>query len=225
MTENDMEVVSNLSFWDKLSGNQKEVLVNNTYVVRYEKGDTVYSADHECIGVLLLKQGELRTYILSEEGKEITLFFTGVGEICILSASCMLKSITFDIHIEAEKDTQVLMINPSMFSKLMEDNPYVELFSLRNATEKFSDIMWALEQILFLSLDKRLAIFLMDENVKLESNTIPYTHGQIAKYVGTAREVITRMLKYFSKEGIVLLNRGSVEIIDKNRLSEIININ
>lgn len=210
-----------LTFWDMLTVQQRELLIRNTAAASYSKGETIYSAEHEFVGILILQHGEIRTYILSEEGREVTLFRLGAGEICVLSASCILKSITFDVHIEAEQDSEILVLNSAVFSRLMEDNIHAELFALRLAAEKFSEVMWAMEQILFLNFDARLSIFLLDETAKTGENTLQLTHEQIARYIGSAREVVTRMLHYFVDEGAVALTRGRVTVLDKKYLQAI----
>ena len=139
-----------------------------------------------------------------------------------MTASCILSSIHFDVHVDAEKDSEVLVINAPTFSKLCKENVYIENFSLRLATERFSDVMWAMEQILFMSFDRRLAIFLLDETGKTGTDTLTLTHEQIAKYMGSAREVVSRMLKYFAKEGMVEISRGCIRILDRKKLKELI---
>lgn len=221
MDENLKYLKKQLDFWDKLSVEQQGLLNNNTVMLSYSKGETIYSPERECVGVLIIKSGEIRTYILSEEGKEVTLFRSSVGDICILSASCILQNITFDVFIEAVENTEVLLINSMTFSQLISQNIHVELFSLKITADRFSDVMWAMEQILFLSFDARLAVFLIDESAKKGSLILNLTHEQIAKYIGSAREVVTRMLKYFSREGIVELKRGSIIILNKEKLKVI----
>lgn len=211
-----------LPFWEKLSSDEETLITSNTKTVLYRTGETVYSAANECVGVLLIKSGELRVYIISEEGKEITLYRLNQGEVCILSASCLLSNITFDVFIDAEKYTEVLLINSIIFAQLQNRNLYVENFALRVAVDRFSDVMWAMEQILFMSFDRRLAVFLLDETAKTGMDRLALTHEQIAKYMGSAREVVSRMLKYFAGEGIVEVYRGGVSIIDKQRLRRLI---
>lgn len=211
-----------LGFWDNLTQNQKNVLTQNVISVTYKSGEIVYNGDNECIGILIVKSGELRTYLLSQDGKEITLYRLCAGDICILSASCLLKNITFDVHIECEHESEVLLLNASIFSKLQNENVYVENFALKTAVGKFSDVMWAMEQILFTSFDHRLASFLFDESNKTNSLTIKLTHEQIAKYIGSAREVVSRMLKHFELDGLVSLSRGGLTILDKEKLRKMI---
>lgn len=223
MTEQNRKYLEErLTFWDEITKEEQEILIQNTSVVRYTQGQNIYDAQQECVGVLLIKSGELRTYILSEEGKEVTLYRLGDGDVCILSASCILKNITFDVHVDAEKDSEVLLINSSVFSSLSQRNIYVEAFSLRLTADRFSDVMWAMEQILFMSFDRRLAIFLLDETAKNGIDTLSLTHEQIARYVGSAREVVSRMLKYFAKEGMVEISRGSIKIVDRQKLKKLL---
>ncbi|MGE5677971.1 MAG: Crp/Fnr family transcriptional regulator, partial [Pseudomonadota bacterium] len=183
-------VSSHLDFWDKLSASELKLLEDSITKVSYDKGVNIHSTESECVGVLLIKSGGFRVYILSEDGREVTLYRLYPGEICILSASCILNSITFDVHIDAEADTEAYLINIGAFSRLSKQNIYVENFAYRNTIEKFSDVMWAMEQILFMSFDKRLAIFLLDEITKTNSTELHITQEQIAKYIGSAREVV-----------------------------------
>ena len=168
-----------------------------------------------------MKSGELRTYIMSEDGREITLYRLSEGSVCIMSASCVLHNITFDVFVDAECDTDVLLIHSAFFAKLLEQNVYAENFSLKKAGDMFSEVMWTMEQILFMRFDKRLAIFLLDEASRTGSDTLALTHEQIAKYMGSVREVVSRMLKYFEKEGLVRLSRGAVEVIQKAKLRDL----
>lgn len=215
-------IKSRLDFWDKLSESEINLLESNIVNVSYNKGFNLHSTDSECLGVLLIKNGGLRVYILSEDGREITLYRLSPGDVCVLSASCIINSITFDVHIDAESDTDAYLINIGTFSKLSNQNVYVENFAYKNTNERFSDDMWAMEQILFMTFDKRLAIFLLDEITKTNSNELHLTQEQIAKYIGSAREVVSRMLKVFQTNGILEQSRGSINIIDKEKLRELI---
>jgi CRP/FNR family transcriptional regulator, anaerobic regulatory protein len=211
-----------LTFWSKLTEAHKNLLLSNVSLVHYTKGSKIHSGDNDCIGILIIKKGELRIYILSEEGKEITLYRLRDGDVCVLSASCIIQNITFDVHIDAETDSDVLLIDAGLYRQICNQNIYAENFTDKLVIDSFSEVMWAMEQILFMSFDKRLAIFLSDEINRSQSDMVEMTHEQIARYVGSAREVVSRMLKYFAQEGIVELSRGGVRIKDKKKLREII---
>lgn len=206
-----------LPFWERLSDDEKSRLKKSCSLLNFSAGAQVHSGDADCFGVLLLKEGNLRTYMLSEEGREITLFRIEEGDACALSASCILDAITFDVHISALTDAQVIQINNSIFQEMADNNVYIENFIYKTAVDRFSDVMWVMEQVLFMSMDKRLAIFLLDAGP-----VIPLTHQDIAANLGSAREVVSRMLKYFSDEGLVALSRGKVTVIDRPGLMKII---
>lgn len=219
--ENRFILKKSLSFWDKLTPVEQTYIEEHTHTMMYDCGENIHRGDNNCLGMIIVKSGCIRSYMLSDKGKDITLYRLYPGEICILSASCILQNITFDIHVDAEETSELLVINSTIFSQLMQQNMLIENFSYKTAVEKFSDVMWAMEQILFMSFDKRLAIFLLDESIKRKSNTIPLTHEQIAKYVGSAREVVSRMLKYFVSEGIIELYRGGIHILDISKLKKL----
>lgn len=204
-------------FWNEISEREKDFICNHSTDVVYKKGTTIHDST-ECSGVIFVQSGCLRVYMMSDEGKDITLYRLYKGDMCMLSASCVLSSITFDVLIDAEEDSECYVINGPAFMKISNDNPKVKIFSLETAVSRFSDVMWVMQQILFMSMDKRLAIFLLDESSRTGSDFIALTHEQIARYIGSAREVVSRMLKYFVNEDIVKSSRKGITIIDKQRL-------
>lgn len=208
-------------FWEKLSENDKEKLYRFSYPVKYSSGTVIHGGGSECTGAIIVKNGCIRVYIMSDEGREITLYRLYSGDVCMLSASCVLKSITFDVLVDAAQDSDCVIVNGKAFSEVSDQNIYVKNYALETAVSRFSDVMWIMQQILFMSLDKRLAIFLWDEMQKTESDKIHLTHEQIAKYMGSAREAVSRMLKYFANEGIVTLSRNGVQIIDRKKLRKL----
>ena len=207
----------NFPFWDKLSRAEKETFVNSSQYISFRKGTNIHNGN-ECTGIILIRTGSLRLYILSDEGKEITLYRLFPGEMCMLSASCVLNNITFDVFVDAEENSECIIVGGCAYAALSERCDAAKIFALETALARFSDVMWVMQQILFMSMDKRLAIFLLDEISKVGGDTVHLTHEQIAKYMGSAREVVTRMLKYFSSEGIVELSRGGIKITDIKKL-------
>lgn len=208
-------------FWEKISDRDRQYICQNSYEVTYPKGKNIHDGG-ECSGVILVRSGSLRLYMMSEEGKDITLYRLHKGDLCMLSASCVLEAVTFDVFVDAENDSECCVVSGPAFAAVSERNPDIRIFALETAVARFSDVMWVMQQILFMSMDKRLAIFLSDESARTGSDTIALTHGQIALYMGSAREVVSRMLKYFAGEGIVEVSRGGVKILDKKRLRRLI---
>lgn len=205
-------------FWKYLSDGDRELLCRFSSEAKYGKGENIHGGGSECTGAIVVKSGCVRAYILSEEGREITLYRLYPGDICMLSASCVLKSITFDVFVDAEEESECFILNGKTFAEISDRNIYVKNFALETAVSRFSDVMWVMQQILFMSFDKRLAIFLLDEMSKTGEDTIKLTHEQLARYIGSAREVVSRMLKYFKTEGIIDYSRSGIKILDKKRL-------
>ena len=210
-------LAAHFPFWGELSSEDRETLCRSTAQVRFAGGTTLHDGSR-CTGVILVQSGCLRIYMLSEEGREITLYRLTAGEVCILSASCALQSITFDVLVDAEEDSVCLVVGGCAFSALAERLTAVKLYALEETVSRFSDVMWVMQQILFMSMDRRLAIFLLDEAAKTGDNRIRLTHEQIARYMGSAREVVSRMLRYFAAEGLVEAGRGGVTLLDRARL-------
>lgn len=211
-----------LPFWNTLDQKQQDILIDGTAEITFEKGQLVHSPSEQCVGMLLVERGQVRTYLLSEGGREVTLFRLGAGDTCILSASCVLSSITFDVFIDAQEDTTARLISSQALEKVQKASLAAENFCLQLTAERFSDVMWAMEQILFMRFDARLAVFLLDETAKTGAENLTITHEQIARFIGSAREVVSRMLKYFETEGMVRLHRGGIEIVDKAALREVV---
>ena len=204
--------------WDKLTEAQQERLKNAVTPFEGKKGTVLHNGDIDCIGLLLIKSGQLRVFVLSDEGREITLYRLFDMDICLFSASCVMPNIQFNIVVEAEKDTQMWILPPCLYKELMQESAAVANYSNQLISSRFSDVMWLMEQIMWKSFDKRLADFLLEESVLEDSTVLKITHEKIANHMGTAREVVTRMLRYFQSEGMVKLTRGTIEIIDEKAL-------
>ena len=210
------------SFWSNLSDDDKQQLLSSSQNITFEKGKNIHDGN-ECTGIIMIKTGCLRAYMLSDDGKEITLYRLFPGDICIFSASCVLKTVTFDVLIDAEELSECVVVGGCAYEDLAARVPEVKIFALEAALSGFSEIMWVMQQILFMSMDKRLAVFLLDEISKSGTDTVKLTHEQIAKYMGSAREVVSRMLKYFVTEGIVSVTRSEgIKVLDKAKLRSII---
>ncbi|WP_300356703.1 Crp/Fnr family transcriptional regulator [Fusobacterium sp.] len=208
-------------FWDKISEEEQKIILDSSSLQKFSAEENIHDST-ECTGILVVKSGLIRVYMLSSTGKEITLYKLNPYEVCALSASCILSNINFDIFVDAEKDSEVYLINPYKYKELKDKNIYIESFTNSVINQSFSDAMWIMEQILFMSFDKRLAIFLLEQSISSKSDVLTLTHDYIAKNMGTAREVVSRMLKYFQTEGIVSLSRGTVTIIDKSKLKKLL---
>lgn len=204
--------------WEKLNTTQKNRLLGSLMTRQIKKGTIIQNGSMDCTGLLLVKSGQLRAYILSDEGREITMYRLFDMDICLFSASCMIRSIQFEITIEAEKNTELWIIPAKIYKSIMEESAPVANYTNELMAARFSEVMWLIEQIMWKSLDKRVAAFLLEEVSIEENHVLKITHETIAKHLGSHREVITRMLRYFQNEGMVKLSRGTVTILDVKKL-------
>lgn len=216
-----MNISDFFPFWEELTPYQQELLISFAVKRTVKKGIVIHNGSSDCLGLLLVSSGQLRAYILSQEGREITIYRLFDRDTCMFSASCMLRNLQFDITIEAEKDSELWIIPPDIFKKLMDESLPVSNFVNQVIAGRFSEVMWLMEQVLWKSFDKRLAAFLMEESNIEESDIIKITHEKIANHLGTAREVVTRMLRYFQNEQLIRLSRGTIEIIDHKRIQNL----
>ena len=207
-----------LAFWGRMTEEQRERLARHVRRAEYQEGQIVRSADSECAGVLLVESGVFRMALCSDDGREATVYRLRPGDVCVLSASCMISAISFDVQIQAETGGVLEMVSPGIFSQLMEENIYVVNFVYKSATERFSDVVRAVEQLLFMTLEQRLVTFLLDESAQEHSDELHFTQEQIAVAIGSAREVVTRGLKKLAGEGLIQLFRGGVKIADRKGL-------
>ena len=207
-----MEFSEFLPVWDRLTEDQRELLESRLISRTMKKGERISAGAPNCMGLLLIRSGQLRASILSEEGREITIYRLFDRDLCLFSAACMLRSIQFEITISAEKDTALWVIPADVYQKVMEESAALANFTNEVMGTRFSEVMWLMEQILWKSFDKRLAGFLLEEMAIEGTKQLKITHEAIGNHLGNAREVVTRMLRYFQNEGLVLLSRGTVEI-------------
>lgn len=217
-----MEFESYFPIWKQLTNTQQEKLRKHMTERFVKKGTVIHSSSAECTGLLMVKQGQLRAYMISEDGREITLYRLFDRDLCLFSASCMIRSIQFDITIESEKDTVLWVIPTEIYRQIISESAAAANFTNEVMASRFSEVMWLMDQILWKRFDSRLAEFLLKEASIEGTNTLRITHETIGKHLGNPREVVTRMLKYFSEEGLVKLSRGTVELCDVKGLQKLI---
>lgn len=211
------ELAKGLPFWASLTEYERHTVQSSVVRRRFPAGSYLHGNSGEgesCFGMMLILSGEVRAFILSEEGREITLFRLGAGESCVLSASCVITQIRFDTLITVSQDADILVLPASVFSVLTEQNIYVRCFLYEMTAERFSQVMWVLQDILFSRFDTRLAGFLLRRYKESGEREIRMTQKEIAENVNSAREVVARMLKQFAADGMVENRRGVIVLKD-----------
>ncbi len=212
----EFELSKILPFYNKLRTSDKLAL-DRVMRRKIDKGSLL----PRCSGVLCVLSGRLRVYIVNENGKEITLYRLFAGEVCVLSGSCGIRNISFEVHVKAEVDTTLMTISSKIYHSLEERYPEVTTFTNSVMAARLSDVMWTLEQVAFSSMDRRVASYLIEQRAITQCDDLSITHDEIARDLGTAREVVSRMLKYFQNEGWIIQGRGKVSIKDYSALYDI----
>ena len=210
-----------LPFWNLLTDKEKEILKDNTIERTYTKGSTVFDNSSSCLGLLNVISGQVRAYLVSEEGKEVTIFKLEDNDLCVLSASCIIKQITFDTQLVANEDTKVLIVPSNIIEDLAYMNIELRCYLYEKALARFSDVMWNMQELLFKGLDSRVANYLINQYERTDSTVIKVTHEEIANDINSAREAVTRILKLFVQDGLIKLQKGSIELVDVDALYDI----
>ena len=216
-----MTVQDFFPMWDRLEPDQQARLLSSARPRTVTRGTVLHSGDADCAGLLLVRSGQLRAYIRSDEGREITIYRLFDRDLCLFSASCILRSIQFAVTIQAERDTDLWVLPAEVYQELMAASAPLANYTNELMASRFSEVMWLMEQVMWKSLDKRVAAFLLEEASIEGSSVLKITHEAIANHLGTHREVITRMLRYFQSEGMVRLSRGMVRLLDEDRLRQL----
>ena len=210
-----------LPFWNLLTDKEKEILKDNTIERTYTKGSIVFDNSSSCLGLLNVISGQVRAYLVSDEGKEVTIFKLEDNDLCVLSASCIIKQITFDTQLVANEDTKVLIVPSNIIEDLAYMNIELRCYLYEKALARFSDVMWNMQELLFKGLDSRVANYLINQYERTDSTIIKVTHEEIANDINSAREAVTRILKLFVQDGLIKLQKGSIELIDVDALYDI----
>lgn len=194
--------------------------MQNIIIRHMDKGtETTYDGDR-CMGIEIVHSGQMKIFLTSPNGGQITLYRLVDGDICIFSAMSMLRNVQFNVTTQFEKDTELYIIPKSVYERISEDSPAVKDFTLELVAAKFSDVLWIMNQLVFSGMGARLANVIIEHCELENAYKLTITHDEIAKDLGTAREVVTRLLKQFQLDGLVKLSRGEIEVLDMPRLMD-----
>lgn len=207
-----------LHFFKDLSLDEVNFLVDSSNIIDYEKGELIKSKDRICTGVVIVLNGVVRSFISSHSGREVTLFRLFKYDVCMLSSACDYKNLQYDINVEAEEDSTVIIIESKLFKRLSDTNRDVQKYMFELVQNRLSDVLSLLEQVIFFSIESRIAGHLLDLYYTRGSDFLDITHEKIANNLGTAREVVSRNLKKLEKEKIVEIGRGYIMILDIDKL-------
>lgn len=218
---NNLELQEIFPFWEKLTTKEQEELQQSIVETTCPKGMLLHYGGRECAGVQIIRSGQARVFVTSLHGGEITLFRLVEGDVSILSAACMMKGMDIELDMELEADSVICTIPKSVYKKIHDENTAVKDYTLEMISEKFSDVMWLFNQYVFSNVASRLAGAILEHRALAGTDTLTITHDALSRDLGTAREVVTRLLKQFQLDGMVKLTRGKIEVLDAGKLAKI----
>lgn len=208
----------NLPFFKSLSKEEKSMICNASHIQEYKLGELIYSKDKSCTGIVLVIKGQLRSFMSSLSGREITLFKLFQNDMCILSSSCVYQNLSYDINLQANENSSLIIIDGNVFKEISNKNLIVQKFMTELTQSKLSEVLWVLEQVVFFNLEHRISDYLINQYYLKNSLKIYITHEAIANDLGSSREVISRMLKRFERDNLIDMGRGYIKIIDIEKL-------
>ena len=203
-----------LPFWGALSAHERETMQSCAQIRSYQKGELIYSKEQECLGLIRVLSGAVRTFMLSDEGREVRLYRVDETDTDVLSASCVMNQITFETQMVADSDCTLLIVPAVCLKTFKENNLHVRCFLFEKLGERFSDVMLNMQAILFTRLDRRIAEALLSRG----GTTVRVTHEQLAGEINSTREAVSRILKDMERQSLIRLGRGQITLSDPDAL-------
>ena len=182
------------------------------------KGTVLFRDGDRCQGYVFVMHGSIRVQKMDPEGREIVLYRVEDGQTCMLTTSCLLAGRSYPAEGITEEATELVLLPAERFDALLAD-PDFRRFALAMISDRIAELMALVEDVAFGRMDVRLARRLLE--LDDGTHSLQLTHQQLATELGTAREVISRILKDFERRGSVALKRGRVELSDLNGLGQL----
>ena len=216
------QILPKIPFWANLLPDEKAIVSQRAITKRFSKDQLMSSNSSSCLGIIFILSGGIRVSLISDEGREITLYRAHANEFCVSTAFCVIQQLTFEAIVTAEEDTTVLVIPSSVCARLMDSNIHVRAFIFENSTKRYSQTIWSIQQMLFKRFDQRLASYFVSTYKSSGSVEVKKTQEEIARDVNSAREVVARMLKEFAAKGLVEIKRGKILLRNIEGLKELL---
>jgi len=205
----------------KLNAAEESLFRRHMRHIRYRDNKLLMAGDALCDEVLILLSGAVRVFKVSEEGREVTLYRLGIGDTCLMTVSCLAGLEGLDANVEIEAGTEVVSIPGGVFQAMLDQNPTLHRHLMQKAFLRLNQVLRVVELVTFSPMRVRIALYLREARVRQGTTKLRLTQEQIALEVGTAREVVSRVLGEFADEGLVSLSRGTIQLLDEKLLKNI----
>jgi len=213
--QNKLEILGLFPFFQDLSDTFKQQLIRQSEYACLPAGASYFEEGHSCSQIALVGDGDIRVFKRSESGREITLYHVEKGETCILTASCVLAQSAYPATAVVDRDAHAVVFPAGVFRDWVARNETIRQFVFSSLAIRMEGVLSLIEELTFRKLDERLAEFLKEKlKTSDQDRRIIMTHEEIAVELGSAREVISRLLKDFERRGLIIQNRGEITVLD-----------
>lgn len=195
-------------------------LISNGQQKTFAAGTILMDSGQYIKNTMIILKGRVKVYRQDEEGQDYFLYFLEAGQACALSMICAIRQETSGLMAIADEETEVLIVSLSVMDDLMLHHRSWYQFVLHSYRQRFEEVLEALDQVAFKSMDERLVFYLKKQQNSLKSKLINHTHEEIARDLGSSRVVISRLLKALENKGHVKLHRNQIEIVQLNLLMQ-----
>lgn len=222
-----MTLAQLLPFWPQLSPQQQQQLARAAVLREAKAGTVLHRTEDDCLGMIAVADGQLRAYLSSEQGREITLFRLLPRDICLFSASCAIPGLENHVIISVQQDAAFWVVAPAVYRELVQTSAAAAAYINGIMASRLSDMMWLVDQLFSRSMDARVAVLLLEESALQQTDAVRVTHDGLARHLGTVREVVTRVLHYLKAEGLIALSGGgrgasTITLLDRPGLEKLL---
>ncbi|MCA9741665.1 MAG: Crp/Fnr family transcriptional regulator [Deferribacteres bacterium] len=221
---NKSEILAQFSFFNELPSRWQQLVGEKAASASLPAGAFYFHEGDACTHIALVGKGDIRVYKGSESGREITLYHVRTGSTCILTASCVLAGMSYPASARVEAAAEAVLFPASDFRQWITESAEIRQFVFETLARRMADVMALIDEITFRKMDARLATFLQQRfaNDGRPLTTLHFTHEQIAIELGSAREVISRLLKEFERLGAISITRGRIKLNDSKALERLV---
>lgn len=217
--ENIKNPLRKSAFLSLLTNDDLDEMLKVGKVAYFKKNDVILKENTYLRSLPIILKGIVRVFVVNqEEGKrEVLLYYMKEGETCSSSIASGIFNDKIDIRVEAETDCEILFLPLAHFTQLLQKYPDLFELLLQNYLQIFKKIVRTVSALAFQPLDKKLYQLLLAKSSLRESNIVDTTHEELARELGSSREVITRLLKELEKENLITTERGKIQLINFNK--------
>lgn len=215
-----VEQLSWLNYFPRLSGLNSpawEKMLSASTFITLKEGDMVFKAGEACMNYLFVISGVVRVQKTSQSGHEITLYRLFAGQVCEITTTCLLANEYYHAEAIAETLVRAVLVPKEYFQNALSETPEFRQYVYSSLEKRVNVLLDFIEEVAFTPVHNRLARSLLES--MNSSQEIKATHYQIATNLGTAREVVSRILKGFEKDGLVKLGRGKIKVLNSDLLA------